>query len=215
VNDLVALGIVIAIEPLPIIGFIIVLSTERGIRNGWAFIVGWLVCLAVIVAGTIALTGGKPPAPKSAPATFTYVVEVLLGVILLGTAVYVQRLDPNRPRKEPGWTTRVDEMRGVGAATLGVLLQPWALVAAGAASVAQADLSNGAQAVQVVLFTLLATGGLLAMEIYTITNKETAGEKLAALRHWLDTHRDRAIVILSTVVGVYLVGKGIYFLVTG
>jgi len=213
VNDLVALGVVIAIEPLPIIGFIIVLSTERGVRNGWAFIVGWFVCLAGIVAATLALTGGKPPKPTTAPATFTYVVDILIGLFLLGVAVYVQRLDPSRPRKEPGWTTRVDQMGSVGAATLGVLLQPWALVAAGAASVSQADLSNPAQVVQIVLFTLLATSGLLAMETYTILARDAAGEKLAALRTWLDTHRDRAIVILSAIVGFYLIGKGIYYLV--
>jgi len=213
VNDLVALGVVIAIEPLPIIAFILVLSTERGVRNGWAFIVGWLVCLLAIVSATLALTGGKPPKPSTAPATFTYVLDILIGVVLLGIAVYVQRLDPSRPRKDPSWTKRVDEMGSGGAATLGVLIQPWALVAAAAASVAQADLSHAGDVVQIVLFTLIATSGLLAMETYTIVAKDTAGEKLAALRTWLDTHRDRAIVVLSTVVGLYLVGKGVYNLV--
>jgi hypothetical protein len=214
VNDLVALGVVIAIEPLPIIAFIIVLSTERGVRNGWAFIVGWLVCLAAIVVATLALTGGKPPEPSTAPATFTFVLELLIGIALLGIAVHFQRLDPNRPRKDPSWTKRVDQMGPLGAATLGILIQPWGLVAAAAASVAQADLSQTSDVVQIILFTLIATSGLLAMETYTIVAKETAGEKLAALRTWLDTHRDRAIVILSAVVGLYLIGKGVYYLVT-
>ena len=213
-NDLVALGIVIAIEPLPIIGFILVLSTERGVRNGWAFIAGWLVCLLAIVSATLALTGGKPLRPKTTPSTLSFVLDILIGLVLLGIAVYVRRLDPNRPRKDPSWTKRVDEMGSGGSATLGVLLQPWALIAAAASSISQADLSNGAQVVQIVLFTLLATSVLLAMETYTIVAKETAGPKLASLRHWLDTHRDRAIVILSGGVGLYLIGKGIFYLVT-
>ena len=208
-NDLVPLAIVIAIEPLPLVAFIVVLSTDRGVRNGAAFIAGWVACLAVIVTAVLALTGGNPPKPSTAPSTGVGVVNLLLGLLLVAIAVHVSRLPADRDRPRPSWMAKVDNMKYLGAAGLGVLVQPWPLVAAGAASVAQADLSNVAAVIQVVLFCLLATGSLAAIEVYAIRSPEASREGLVRLQRWLETHRDRAIVIVSVVVGVWLIAKGL------
>ena len=39
-------------------------------------------------------------------------------------------------------------------------------------------------------------------------------EFLARLRRWIDTHTDQLIVWVSLVVGLWLVGKSIYLIVT-
>ena len=43
---------------------------------------------------------------------------------------------------------------------------------------------------------------------------EAAEERLRRLREWLDTHRDQAIVIISLVAGLWLMGNSLYLLVT-
>ena len=97
---------------------------------------------------------------------------------------------------------------------LGVLLQPWPLIAAGAADVMKADLSKAASIAQLVAFALLATSGLLAMQIWSKVSPEAAHAKLEALRAWIDRYRNQAITILAFVVGAWLVVKSVYGLVT-
>jgi hypothetical protein len=50
-----------------------------------------------------------------------------------------------RPRKPPAWMARLDGFSAWSAAGLAAFLQPWTLVAAGAATVSQAKLSNAGE----------------------------------------------------------------------
>ena len=43
---------------------------------------------------------------------------------------------------------------------------------------------------------------------------EPAQQFLARLRHWIDTHTDQVIIIVSLVLGFWLVGNSIYYIVT-
>lgn len=212
--ELLALGLVITIEPLPVIGFILVLSTDRGLRNGAAFIAGWLVTLVAIVVATVTLTGGTPPEHNTLPATAIAAANILIGLFLLGVALRVQRRPKDVPRPTPSWVKRVDGLKPGGAAVLGFLLQPWGLVAAGAAAVTQADVSQATSIAALVAFCVVATLSLAAMQIYSMRSPEESREALERLRSWLDRHRDEGIVILSAVVGAWLVGQGIYTLAT-
>ena len=213
-NNLIPLGLAIALEPLPIIGFILVLSTDRGLRNGGTFLAAWVACLMAVMAATLVLTGGTPVVSSSIPARASLVVSLLIGLALLGVAIE-RRMHPRpEPPPPPGWAKRLDDMRPSGAAVLGVLLQPWPLVAAGAADVMNADLSKAASIAQLVAFALLATSSLLAMQIWSMASPESAHAKLDALRAWIDRHRNQAITILAFVVGAWLVVKSIYELAT-
>jgi threonine/homoserine/homoserine lactone efflux protein len=73
------IALVITLEPLPVIAFILVLGTDRGVRNGAAFIAGWIACLVVMIVGTLTLTGGQPLQESSAPATAGLVLIGLIG----------------------------------------------------------------------------------------------------------------------------------------
>ena len=44
--DLVLIGAAIALDPLPLTAFLVVLPSKRGVRKGAAFVFGWLVSLA-------------------------------------------------------------------------------------------------------------------------------------------------------------------------
>ncbi|MGZ4706757.1 MAG: GAP family protein, partial [Acidimicrobiales bacterium] len=109
---------------------------------------------------------------------------------------------------------RLDRLSFGGAALLGVLMQPWAFVAAGATSITQADVSKTESIVLLVLFCLIATASLLAMEAYTVIDAEAARAKLDALQSWVDRNRDMGIIILAAGVGLYLVVKGAVGLIT-
>jgi threonine/homoserine/homoserine lactone efflux protein len=213
VLHLIIIGLAITLEPLTLVAFILILSAEKGVRKGLAFVLGWMACLVAVIAAVILLTGGKPPRPHTAPSTAALVVKALLGVVLLWVA-YRQRKRMGRPRKQPGWMARLDHLSPWAAAGLGVFLQPWTLVAAGAATVVQAKLSTAGDWLTLVLFCLLATSSFLVMELYAAFSPEAANARLEQVRTWIDTHTDQAIVVLSLIVGCFLLGSSIYLIVS-
>ena len=143
VLDLVIIGLAIALQPVRIVAFILILAAEKGVRKGLAFILGWLACLVVVIGIVAVATGGTPPHPHTAPSTAALVVKAVLGIGLILVAVRQQRRR-GHPRKQPTWMARLDSLSPWAAAGLGVFLQPWTLVAAGAATVVQAKLSGAA-----------------------------------------------------------------------
>ncbi|MFE9934027.1 GAP family protein [Streptomyces sp. NPDC005533] len=212
VLDLVVIGLAITLGPLHNSAFILLLSSQRGVRKGLAFLLSWLANLVVVIACVVLLTGGEPPARHSAPSTAAASAKLAIG---LGMVLYGahRRRRPPRPHGPPRWTARVDGASLVTAAGLAWLLQPWALVGAGAATVVAADLSSLADWLALTGYCLLATLGLIVMEMYTVWAPAAAGARLDALRRWLEQHQEQLIVTLSLLAGLWLAARGIYELV--
>ena len=213
VLDLMIIGLAITLEPVTIVAFILILGAQRGIRKGLAFLLGWMACLVAVIAAVVLITGGKPPEPHTAPSTAALVVKALLGALLIWVGLR-QRRRMGRPRKQPGWMARLDHMSPWAAAGLGVFLQPWTLVAAGAATVVQAKLSTAGDWLALVFFCLLATSSFLVMELYAAFAPVAAAARLEEVHKWIDSHQDQAIVVGALVVGAWLLGKSIYLIVS-
>ncbi|MFD8307641.1 GAP family protein [Streptomyces sp. NPDC059690] len=212
VLDLVIIGLAIAVFPLSVTAFVLVLSAERGIWKGLAFILAWLACFVAVLAAVLLTTGGEPPAPKSAPSTAASAVKLAIGLGLVGFGWYRHRnreRTGRRRRSTGGLMTRVDRLSVWTAAGLGPLLQPWGLVAAGAATVVSADLSHASSYLALIGYCLLATSSLLTMEIYTTFAPDAARVRLGRLRTWIETHQEQALVGVALVAGLFLVSRSI------
>jgi len=213
VLDLLLIGLGITLEPFPVTGFILLLSAERGIIKGLAFILGWLACLVAVIALVFLATGNQPPAPQSTESTALTAVKLALGVLLIGIGVWQHRRR-GRPHKTPAWMTRLDHISLWAAAGLAAFLQPWTLVAAGAATVVQAKLATAGSYLVLVLFCLLATSSFLYLELSAAFRPEAADALIKKLRTWLDTHQEQVIIVISLLLGFWLAGKSLYLLVT-
>ena len=213
VIDLLIIALAIALEPFPITAFILILSAERGTRKGLAFILGWLACLIVVIAAVILVTGGKPPRPSTAPSTAALVIKLALGVVLILVALR-QRRRMGRPRKPAAWMSRLDQLSLWAAAGLAAFLQPWTLVAAGAATLIEAKLSTPGSYLALVIFCLLATSSYLYLELCAVFRPAWAGVRLERLRTWLESHQDQVIIVICLLLGFWLAGKSIYLLVS-
>lgn len=214
--DLIVIGLAIAFDPLPLIPFILILTSKRGTAKGAAFIVGWFLCLSLITALTLLFTGGEPPSSGSVPSTTSLAVRIAIGVGLIGFGVYWRRRR-GRPRKEkkpPKWEQGVDNMSIWFALLLAPLLQPWGLMAAGVTSVMEADLKSAASVVALILFVVIATSTYLALEIFTIVRRDRARVLALSLRGWIEGHTQQAIIWGSIVMGAFLIGSGVYGLMT-
>jgi hypothetical protein len=170
VLSLLLIALAITLEPIPLTAFILVLASRNGVRKGAAFIFGWLLSLAVVIAITLAATGNNPPKPSTAPS--------------------------------------------LAALALGPLTQPWGLVAAGVATITEAKLDSWQSSLALILFSVVATAVYIAMEVYVGFWPEKGTALLGRLRSWLTNNTDQVIIVVSLVIGFWLIGDSIYLTVT-
>jgi hypothetical protein len=214
VLNLVLIGVAIALDPLPLTAFLVVLPSRRGLVKGAAFVFGWLVSLAAVVAITVAATGNNPPKAATVPSLASLAIKIALGVVLVRIAVrrIRARSRPKPPKKPPKWQEHVDAMSPWFALGLAPALQPWVLIGAGAATVVEAKLSSGQSFLALVLYCLLASSSYLAMEIYAVSRPGQSQELLARFRTRIDTHTDQMIIVGSLIIGFWLIANSLYLI---
>jgi len=230
VLDLMLVALAITLDPLPLMAFVLVVASARGVRTGLAFIAGWMACFVAVLALVLTLTGGRPPEPRSPPSTAGLALRLAIGVALVAYGVR-RHLLRRRGRETGGQRDRGAAQTPAGdtgggsssflgsrlergavwpAAVLAVLLQPWGLVAAGAVTVVDADGEHTSTWFVLVAFCLLATASLLVTETYIALRPERARQRLLAMRAWMAGHAGQAIVAGSVLIGLYLVGRSAY-----
>ena len=216
VLNLLLIGLAVALDPLPLSAFVVVLPSKRGVRKGAAFLFGWLVSLAVVVTVTLLVTGNNPPEPNTVPSLASLAVKIAIGTVLVVIAIRQRRRmrGPKKPKKPPKWQEHVDNMSPWFAMGLAPTLQPWTLIAAGAATVMEAKLSSWESFLALILYCVLASSSYLAMQIYAMVRPSQSQRMLARFRAWIDAHTDQAIIGGSLIIGLYLIAKDIYLIVT-
>jgi hypothetical protein len=215
VLNLVLIGLAITLEPIPFTAFALVLASKGGVSKAAFFVAGWILSLAIVVAATLAATQNNPPKPSTAPTEAALAVKILIGVVLVAVALRRRRMmkRPKAPKDPPKWQTGVDSMSKWFALGLGPLTQPWGLVAAGVAVIVDAKLTSAASTVALVLFCLLATGTYLAAVVYAWLRPVQTKALLDRVRTWIASHTDQMIVIISGVLGLWLIIDSVYLLV--
>jgi hypothetical protein len=210
--NLLLIGLAIAFDPLPLTGFMVVLPSERGVVKGAAYVFGWLVSLAVVVTITVLATGNNPPKSNTAPSLASLAVKIAIGAVLVVIAVRHRRKmgQPKKPKKPPKWQTSVDKMSPWFALGLAPALQPWGLIAAGAATVVEAKLSSWESYLALFGFCVLASSTYLGMEIYAAIRPAESQAFLGRLRKWIDSHTDQVIIWGSLILGFWLIANSLY-----
>ncbi len=204
-------GLIVTLSPLPLVCFFILLSSQRGLAKGASFIVGWVASLVIIIVATLLVTGGRPPRPASTPGRVVSLLFLFIGLGLLAVARRQwQKYRAGAPVSEgqAKLLGRLDTMPLWSAGTLGVLIQPWPFVAAGAASVSEIDLRSPSAWISIALYVVFATSTLLCAEIYVMVNKERAVRQLTATRRWLEARQRLLLFTLALVFGIVLGFKG-------
>jgi len=211
VLNLVLIGLAVALAPLPLTAFIVVLPSKHGLRKGAAFVFGWVASLVIVVTVTVLATGNNPPKPNTIPSLASLAVRIAIGTFLVGTAIRQRRRmrGVKKPKKVPKWQEHVDKMSPWFAMALAPALQPWALIAAGAANVMEAKLSDWESYVVLFGFCVLASASYIAMEIFAGFRPDQSQAFLARFRTWMETHTDQVIIVGCFILGFWLIASSI------
>ncbi len=215
VLNLLLIGLAVALDPLPLTAFVVILPSKRGVRKGAAYVFGWLVSLAIVVAVTVVATGNNPPKPNTVPSLASLAVKIAIGTVLVVIAVRQRRRrgQPKKPKKPPKWQEHVDNMSPWFALGLAPTLQPWTLIAAGAATVVEAKLTSWESLLALFGFCILGSASYIAMEIYAGFRPEQSQAFLAKFRTWMETHTDQVIIIGCLLLGFWLIASSIYYVI--
>ena len=208
--------VAVAIDPLPLTAFFVVLPSKGGVRKGAAFVFGWLVSLAIVVTITVLATGNSPPKPSTVPSLAALAVKIALGTVLVVIAVrHIRaRSRPKPPKKPPKWQEHVDNMSPWFAMGLAPTLQPWVLISAGAATVVEAKLSSWESFLALFLYCVLASASYLFLEIYTAVRPARSQALMGGVRTWVDNHSDQVIIVGSLLIGFWLIGDSLFLILS-
>ena len=216
VLDLLLIGLAVSLDPLPLTAFLVVLPSKRGVRKGTAYLFGWLVSLAIVVTVTVLATGNNPPKPNTVPSLASLAVKIAIGTFLVLLAIRQRRRmrGPKKPKKPPKWQEHVDNMSPWFAMGLAPALQPWTLIAAGAATVVEAKLSSWESYLALFGFCILGSASYIALVIYAGFRPEQSQAFLAKFRKWMETRTDQVIIVGCLLIGFWLIASSIYYVVS-
>lgn len=209
-------AVAIAISPLPIVAVVLMLVTPRGRVNGSAFVLGWIVGLAIVGAIVLALASGANASDDGEPATWVSILKLVLGLLalMLGVRQFRSRPCPDGAAATPKWMQALDQFTPVKAAGTAVLLSAvnpknLLLSVAAAATIAQTGIDAGEQAVAYAVFVVVGTLGVALPVVIAVAMGDRSGPLLDRLNSWLTENNAVIMAVLLVVIGAKLVGDAI------
>ena len=215
IGQVLPLAIGVALSPIPIIAVVLMLVSARGRVNGPAFLLGWLVGLAVL--GTIVLAiAGPAQSGDQGSSTAASVFQIGLGalVLLVAFAQWRKRPATGTEPPPPKWMATIDSFTPVKAAGMGALfaaLNPknTLLAVSAAATIAQTGITGGQQAIAYGVFVVIATIGVGAPVAIYFTMGDRAQKMLDDLKQWMAHNNAVIMSVLLLVIGAKIIGQGI------
>ena len=207
----------VGLSPLPIVAVVLMLVTPRGGANGPAFVVGWLLGLALVGTIVLAIAGGLGARDHGKPAAWISGLKLALGVLLLLAALRQWRARQRGGDREPPtpkWMGALDTFTSVKAFTAGALLSSvnpknLLLTIAGASAIAQTGISAGQEAVVYAVFVVIASIGVGAPVVLYLALGSRSQQLLGHVKTWMAANNAAIQTVLLVVFGVKLVGDAI------
>lgn len=224
----VALGVVLS--PLAIMALVAVLLSRHAKTNGVAYLIGWFVGLAGLMALFLWLFPVLEVHAIGEPPLWVAIVRVILGLFLISAAVWVYRkgrvhiarmaaaATPHdvvaASPQLPGWLHSVESFRpgrtlllGVGLFVLNPVDASCAIIAA--LDISLSDVEHTAGLWVAVVFVVIGTLPIALPVLYVVVRGSAAQPLLDQVRVWIagNTHVLNAALLL--VIGALQLEKGI------
>lgn len=215
IGDLLPSAVGVALSPVPIVAVVLMLGAPRARATGSAFAVGWVAGLVAVSVVVLVVAGGADDA-DGGTSTAADVVKLLFGLLMLLLAAKQFR---GRPRKGaepemPGWMAAIDGFSagrslGLGALLSGVNPKNLALTLAAAATIAQAGLDAGGDAVAIAVFVVVGSLTVVGPVLASLLLGPRAAAPLAAIKEWMSDNNAVIMTVVLLVLGAKLVGQGL------
>ena len=203
---MIGLGVAMALQPLPVLAIVVLLSVERGVRKAWAFCLGEFVVMFGIGAAAVALQFGTSQESASRAASL---VTLAAGAILLVLGSWLI-LQSGRAGdvKEPSWLAKLDQMDPWPAFLLGLFLPTYVIAIAAGAHIAGTHPGATAAVAGMLVFLVVGMSTVYTPIVLAQLAPARSGPARTRLHDWLVRDWRRVGAVLLLVVGAFLIGKG-------
>ena len=211
--ELIPLALVVALSPLSIIPAVLVLHAPRPRPTGLAFLVGWLLGLAVLtqifVEVSNLLGGGldKPPSWASW-------VRIVAGAALVVFGGY-KWLTRKRSAHSPKWMSsfaKITPARAFITAMILVVVNPKVLFMCAAAGlvIGTEGLGRTGAAVGVVTYVAVAASTVALPILAYAVSGDRLDQPLVRLKDWMEAQHAALVAAILVVLGVLVLYKGVH-----
>jgi threonine/homoserine/homoserine lactone efflux protein len=211
--ELIPLALVVALSPLSIIPAVLVLRSPRPRPAGLAFLIGWLLGLAVLTQVFVEvsnLLGGGLDRPPS----WASWVRIVAGAALIAFGGY-RWLTRKRSGHSPKWMSSFDAItpaRAFVTAMVLVVLNPKVLFMCAAAGLAIG--TEGAGRAGAMLGTLVFVAIAASTVAIPVLAYAVSGDRLdavlARVKQWMDAQHATLVAAILVVLGLLVLYKGIH-----
>ncbi|MCI0632402.1 MAG: GAP family protein [Actinobacteria bacterium] len=216
IGEVLPMAVGVALSPIPIVAVVLMLVTPRARANGPAFVLGWLLGLAIVGAVVLAIAGPMATSDQGEPAAWVDWLKLLLGVLLLLVAIRQWRARPHEGEgvAAPKWMGAIDSFGpgkslGAGVMLAGVNPKNLLLAVGTAAAIARTGISGGEQVVAYAAFAVIGTMGVGAPVVLFFVLGERSREMLDRLKTWMSRNNTTIMAVLCLVIGAKLIGDAI------
>ena len=206
----------VAISPVPIIAVTLMLFSERARVNGSAFLLGWVLAVAVVSGGAYALADQGDAATSTTAADTVAWGKIVFGVLflLLAARNWRSRPAPGTNPEMPKWLAGVDGLTPPKAFGLGLLLagpNPKNLMLGASAGAALAGLGvqTGEAVASLIVYIVVASLTIAAPVFYYLIGGDKAKARLDEIQDWLVLHNNAVMAVLFLVFGAKLIADGL------
>jgi Sap-like sulfolipid-1-addressing protein len=218
VAEVAALGLAVAFtSPVSVLTVIVLLSLPAGQRRGFAFLIGWLIALAVIAALMVFVLHGQDFGSRSStPSRGASALAVLLGSLLLIWAVvaYRRRAPASGDASPPKWLDRIEGTHWLLAVAVGALMLSYGLSLAAASEILKANVSRLDAGVAIGVFAVTSMITVAAPIVAVVAAPERSQQRLATWKAWLLGNSRTVVLVVLMVVAALLIVRGVHDLVT-
>jgi hypothetical protein len=216
IGELLPLAIGIALTPLAIIAQILVLFGKRARSNGPAFMLGWVLALAIwggiiLVSADAGRLGGG-----GTPTVISSVIKLLLGLLFLFLAYgsWKKRPMPGEEPKLPSWMATIDSFSAGKSFTMAAILSGTniknvGLLASACMSIVRSGLTGAQAWIVLAVFLALACISVIVPVLYYFIAGATAEKTLTGWKTWLTANNSTVAIVLFLILGAKLVGAGL------
>ena len=211
--ELIPLALVVALSPLSIIPAVLVLHSPRPKAAGLAYLLGWVVGLAMLTAIFVevsSLLGGGLDQPPG----WASWVRIAAGAALIAFGVY-KWLTRGRSEHSPKWMNsfaKITPARAAVTATVLVVLNPKVLlmcVAAGLA-IGTEGLGRTGAALGIVYYVVIAASTVALPILAYAASGDRLDQPLTRLKDWMEAQHATLVAGILVVLGALVLYKGIH-----
>jgi hypothetical protein len=202
---------------MTIVALIILLMTPRALPNSYAFLLGWFTGLFLV--GSLVLISPGFIELTNSPTSISGWVRIGLGTLFLTICIFLIKNLPKKGQETvpPKWLVRVDSYGPRQAISIGLFLsivnvKNAAMVASGAVIIGAAGLGFLQKLILLVLFCLIASLGVLLVQVIFLIFRSAAESLLARYKVWLQRYSSLILMLVLISFGSWSLYRGMALL---